>query len=322
MNLHDLVLDQPARGFAEAFPGLLEFVWLELTGQCNLHCTHCYADSAPSGTHGRLTQPDWECIITEAKELGAHTVQFIGGEPTIHPSFTHLVRFAADVGLNIEVFTNLIRVPPLMWDLFEECSVSLATSFYSSSPLTHDRVTTRYGSQKRTLSNIENALSRSLPLRVGLVQVLPEQGITETEEMLRAMGVENIGVDQVRGIGRGGLHDTPARPVDALCGHCASWRAAVDPNGWVYPCVFSRWLQIGNVLSQSFSEIVAGNTMRRVRDELEAEFSARPAASCGPQACNPRCTPRGGCNPNCPPSCSPTCNPIKCNPRSCWPSFG
>ncbi len=183
-------------------------------------------------------------------------------------------------------------------------------------------MTTRYGIQKRTLSNIENALSRSLPLHVGLIQVLPEPGITDTEEMLRTMGVENIGLDQVRGVGRGGLHDTPARPVDALCGHCASWRAAVDPNGWVYPCVFSRWLQIGNVLSQSFSEIVAGNTMRRVRDELEAEFSARPAASYGPQACNPRCTPRGGCNPNCPPSCSPTCNPIKCNPRSCWPSFG
>lgn len=29
----------------------LGFVWLELTGKCQLECTHCYADSGPSGTN-------------------------------------------------------------------------------------------------------------------------------------------------------------------------------------------------------------------------------------------------------------------------------
>lgn len=35
---------------AETAP--LRFLWLEITGRCQLACAHCYADSGPTGTHG------------------------------------------------------------------------------------------------------------------------------------------------------------------------------------------------------------------------------------------------------------------------------
>src|SRR5947209_18656928 len=85
----------------EATSGVLDFLWLEITGKCNLQCTHCYAGSLPIGTHGTLQPADWERIMSEAQQSGCKTVQFIGGEPTVTPYLLRLVCFAYELGLNI-----------------------------------------------------------------------------------------------------------------------------------------------------------------------------------------------------------------------------
>ncbi len=70
---------------AEVRPGL-SFLWLEITGRCGLSCSHCYARSGPSGSHGTMTADDWRSVISQAAGLGVSMVQFIGGEPTLHPT--------------------------------------------------------------------------------------------------------------------------------------------------------------------------------------------------------------------------------------------
>lgn len=308
----------------------LSFLWLEITSKCNLQCVHCYADSGPGGGHGLMTSTRWKEIILEARDLGTQTVQFIGGEPTLHPQFPELVRHAASVGLSVEVYTNLTRVPSPMWEMFEECSVSIATSFYSSDPEVHNRVTTRHRSQERTLTNIQEALERNIPLRVGIVDVLSAQDILETQERLRSLGVKDVGVDRMRGVGRGVVGDGRGQSVDALCGACGSRNAAIDSEGWVYPCVFSRWLRVGKVLTERLEDVIRGECMTRTKRELNAEFARRGN---GPDEqekvllrsdptrhsdCAPSFMP---CGPN--PPCSPitNCSPINCSPitRPCNP---
>src|SRR5438270_230249 len=104
-----------------------------------------------------MSTDDWRSVIRDASALGTHTVQFIGGKPTIHPQFLELLCFAADLGLGIEVYTNLIHITPEMWEVFHTRQVSLATSFYSINPAAHDQITTRFGSQVRTLTQIKKA---------------------------------------------------------------------------------------------------------------------------------------------------------------------
>jgi len=309
----------------EVTSGVLDFLWLEITGKCNLRCIHCYAESEPSCSHGVLEPQDWKQIVLEAKKLGCKTVQFIGGEPTVHPHFVELVRYAHQLDLEIEVFTNLLSIPTRTWTLFEECNVSVATSFYSAVPDIHDQITELKGSHGKTLANIAKVLEKGFPLRVGLIKVLPEQDVDAAEALLRSIGVTNVGIDHVRSVGRGASLAEPVKyPEDALCGDCAFGKAAVVPDGSVYPCVFSRWLPIGNVLEYNFTDIVIGHQMQFTRGQLALSFLQRQSSiyQCEPQACNPMCTPRGGCQPNCAPRCSPTCNPIACNPRGCWPATG
>ncbi|GAA1452931.1 hypothetical protein GCM10009602_57220 [Nocardiopsis tropica] len=55
----------------EAVPPL-RFVWLEITGKCQLACTHCYADSGPEGTHGTMTTDDWRRVIGDVADPGRY----------------------------------------------------------------------------------------------------------------------------------------------------------------------------------------------------------------------------------------------------------
>lgn len=57
------------------------FARLEITGKCQLQCTHCYAESGPRGTDGAMTVDDWGNVIDQLAGRDEQMMQFIGGEP-------------------------------------------------------------------------------------------------------------------------------------------------------------------------------------------------------------------------------------------------
>ncbi|HEX4212830.1 MAG TPA: radical SAM protein [Candidatus Dormibacteraeota bacterium] len=295
------------------------FVWLEITGRCQLSCTHCYADSGPHRDHGSMRREDWERVIDEAAELGAPMVQFIGGEPTLHPDLPGLIRLALDRGLEVEVFSNLVRIRSELWELFQEPGVRLATSYYSADPVQHDAVTGR-PSHDRTLANIEEAVRRRVPLRVGVIEVDPAQRAGEAAAELGELGIPRVGVDRLRGVGRGG-----AGGADQLCGHCADGSLAVMPDGAVYPCIMSRWLPIGDASRTGLGDIHESERARAVRDDLRREFTAVQAnRPCTPYGCVPRCSPLicgpGRCGPVMDPPPEPCSPRSSCSPRQTPPA--
>ncbi|HEY8201932.1 MAG TPA: radical SAM protein, partial [Actinomycetota bacterium] len=121
--------------------GVLAFAWLEITGRCQLRCVHCYADSGPTGSHGTMSVRDWQRVIDDVTTVGARSIQFIGGEPTTHPSFVQLVEHASLTGLEVEIFSNLLDIRPEWWDLFSRRGVTLATSYYSDQSAEHEEIT-------------------------------------------------------------------------------------------------------------------------------------------------------------------------------------
>ncbi|MGW3467297.1 hypothetical protein ACWDKQ_02205 [Saccharopolyspora sp. NPDC000995] len=50
-------------------------MWLEITGRCQLECTHCYAESGPTGDHSTMQVNDWRRVIDQSAELGTRIVQ-------------------------------------------------------------------------------------------------------------------------------------------------------------------------------------------------------------------------------------------------------
>lgn len=291
----------------------LRFVWLEITGTCQLACAHCYAESGPTGTHGTMTGADWRRVIDQAAALGVHMIQFIGGEPTLHPELPRLVDHALRRHVDVEVFTNLVHVTPRLWDAFARPGVRLATSYYSDDPGQHTAVTGRRGSHARTTANIAEAVRRSIPLRVGVVDVMDGQRVSQASRQLTALGVTDIGTDRLRQVGRGVR--TQDADVSQLCGNCARGKVAVSPTGEVWPCVFARWMPVGNVRAASLAEIVAGESMASAIGQLDNHFGpAVPKMPCVPDMCDP------DCGPNCGPACLPSCWPHGTGP--CGPKGG
>lgn len=269
-----------------------------------MECVHCYAESGPAGSHGQMSTADWKRVIDEAAGIGVRMVQFIGGEPTLHPDLAVLMEYALSRELEVEVFTNLVHIRPQMWELFSRHGVRIATSYYSDSAAEHEQVTQRRGAHARTRANIVEAVRRSVPLRVGVINMIDGQRSDHAVAELQNLGVTEIGVDHLRQVGRG-IRDTAAS-TDQLCGNCGDGVLAIAADGSVWPCVFSRWLPIGNVLDQPLAAITAGETATKTRRELVAAFAQRPIEA--------RCSPDKLCDPQCGPACSPACNP------QCWPT--
>jgi len=227
-----------------------------------------------------MTDDDWEAAIESAVGLGTSMVQFIGGEPTLHPALPGLIDHALRSGLEVEIFSNLVHVSAPLWEVFAQSRVRLATSYYSDRADQHETITRRRGSYARTKANIAEAVRRSIPIRVGVIDVQDRQGVGQARTELTELGVDEVRVDRLRQVGRG-VRDQHPNPAQ-LCGHCGHDMIVISADGW---------------LDRHFGS----------RRELGEHDLCDP--QCGPNcspACNPSCWPtgagpcgpEGGCQPN------------------------
>jgi MoaA/NifB/PqqE/SkfB family radical SAM enzyme len=296
------------------------FLELEITGRCQLSCpSHCYAAAGPTRGHGMMTGDDWRHVITEAARIGVTKVQFIGGEPTQHPDFSALVTHALDHGLAVQVFSNLYHVKPQWWALFTHPRITLGTSYYSDHAAEHDAITGRTGSHAKTRANIVEAISRSIPIKVGIIHLRDGQRTEQARAEMVALGATHVNVDHVREVGNAATAARTLPSVTQLCGNCGDSRAAIGPDGQIWPCVLSRFLHpAGNVREATLSDVFDGDTWAT----LVAAIPRRPQrGACVPDSCTPNedsCQPSPGvvtaCNPDsdgsdCSPAETEACNP-------------
>lgn len=79
-------------------------LWIEITGVCNLKCIMCPQSSRKD--LGHMSIELFKKIIDEASGFVHDTKLNIGGEPTLHPHFDELIRYAEDNKLQTEMHTN------------------------------------------------------------------------------------------------------------------------------------------------------------------------------------------------------------------------
>jgi MoaA/NifB/PqqE/SkfB family radical SAM enzyme len=100
-----------------AFPDLVELppghnltsVDVYITSQCNRRCTYCFLPSDFFASGLRMTVDAFSDVVTWCVRNGVDEITFLGGEPSLHPSFPEMVSHASDRGLNVRVVTNGAR---------------------------------------------------------------------------------------------------------------------------------------------------------------------------------------------------------------------
>ena len=297
----------------------LNFLWLELTNQCNLQCSHCYAESGPH-TSGKdaLTCAQYRQLINEAYEAGCRRIQFIGGEPTLNRDLPELIRLCSDLGYAfIEVFTNLTRLTDELLACFRENGIHVATSVYAPMAEIHDKITHITGSFAQTVSNLRKLSQAEIQIRVGIIEMQENAGqVQATARFLNGLGIQNVGTDGVRHFGRGGVNRQG--DMTELCGQCADRILCVGSDGKVSPCIMSKLWSVGSVFDTPFAELIASERLATIRSEIYHATIQRESEGGNQETVHSICDPKT-CGPYS--TCKPTTGPGPCAPSGCTPCF-
>lgn len=79
---------------------------------CNAKCRFCFATFRD--VDGRLSTPDALKLIAALRDAGIAKINFVGGEPTLHPDIGRLVAGAWNAGFVTSIVTNGYRLSKLL----------------------------------------------------------------------------------------------------------------------------------------------------------------------------------------------------------------
>lgn len=291
--------------FVRPDPPKLEFLWLELTSNCNNRCLHCYATSGPCVDNDVVPHDRWLAAIIEAHQAGATAIQLIGGEPLLYPQWRDLVVKAHQEGYEyIEIFTNATLVTDDDISFFKQYGVNIATTIYADNGDMHDQITLNPGSFNHTLGAIKKILAAGIPLRIASIIMKPNENEAEKIMQLCAdLGVDVNPPDVVRPTGRGDdkhllpekyakppvkppFHTDPTSFFQAHCLHsCLAGKIAITSAGEVIPCIFARNMICGNVLDKPLGEILTDHPLQAVwhttKDQIDKCKDCEYRYACG-----------------------------------------
>lgn len=255
----------------------LDFLWVELTSNCNLHCLHCYADAEPKQAP-ELSTEEIKRVVDQAADLGCKKIQFTGGECTLREDLMDLIDHTKSKGFTfIEIFTNGTLLAESMIRYFASIGVNVAMSIYSYRPETHDIITGTKGSFEKTLNSLKLLLAYNVPTRCATTAMKQnEDDLDWTSYYLQQLGVQSSIPDPIRPSGRGcnienwpkkyGLKTIKTEPNFVVEKEICCWnmsknscwfgKLAITSEGNIIPCIFARDQVAGNVKDKSLKEII------------------------------------------------------------------
>ena len=87
-----------------------EGLYIYLTNDCNLACTHCYMYSGKPKIN-ELEKEEWIRIIKNAKNNGITAITFTGGEVLQYKDWFEVIKFAKENNMKVTLLTNGV-----LWD--------------------------------------------------------------------------------------------------------------------------------------------------------------------------------------------------------------
>ncbi|HEY5360369.1 MAG TPA: radical SAM protein [Streptosporangiaceae bacterium] len=94
-------------GLVELPPGHnLKSVDVYVTSQCNRRCTYCFLPSDFFASGLRMSIEAYSDVMAWCLRYRVGEITFLGGEPSLHPSFADMVSLASGQGLDVRVVTN------------------------------------------------------------------------------------------------------------------------------------------------------------------------------------------------------------------------
>jgi len=159
----------------------MQGVVIELTSRCNLNCQHCF-DGRHTGD-GDLKIEIIAKVLQSARAHGFDRLSFTGGEPTMHPRFSEILKMSYDAGYSFGIVTNGWNFPEMYETLlpFREQFTVATFSLDGAKEETHDRLR-RKGSYRRVMKAVSICVVKDIPFTFNTV--ITSQNCGELKEMV------------------------------------------------------------------------------------------------------------------------------------------
>ncbi|MGQ4374984.1 radical SAM protein [Streptomyces sp. SAS_267] len=142
----------------------------EINLGCDYDCEMCYLGEK---RFEGLDMDGKRILLTVMRDAGVIWLQITGGEPLIDPDFPESYRFAAELGMQLEVLSNgsQLRRDRVLDVLRAYPPTKLTLSLYGATADTYDAVTRRRGGFDRFREGVDKALDAGLRLDLSLIIV-------------------------------------------------------------------------------------------------------------------------------------------------------
>src|SRR2546423_12066459 len=266
-------------------PQIPSAVAIEITNACNLRCTMCNII--------RMERPprmmDWrvfKVVVDKCREAGISSARLHSyGETLLHPELPAMIKYAADAGLHVWISSNGQRLDEELGSQILKAGISyFRYSVEGATAITYEKV--RVGASWDTLirnmkrfKELRDEISPST--RIGLNSVLMKETINEIHLISSVFSsfVDEITISPLEMLGEYGEELSAPSLLEAGLDHRSRrpcrlpWELMnITVEGKVDLCCadVEASHMIGDLLSQSVTEIWTGTQISSVRDKHRA----------------------------------------------------
>jgi len=192
----------------EAVMRTINTLYFYLTEGCNLACRHCWMGPRFDATGSRyptLPVELFETAIREAKPLGLSGVKLTGGEPLLHPRFTHLLEIVRREKLKLIIETNgLLCTPEVAAEIVKSPDRFVSVSIDGVDAATHEWVRGVPGSFEAVRQAVRNLVAAGIkPQVIFTVMRINAGQVGDMVRMVEELGAASLKFNVVQPTARG-----------------------------------------------------------------------------------------------------------------------
>jgi radical SAM protein with 4Fe4S-binding SPASM domain len=183
-------LTELARVYAEAARCSIPVeVMIELTGQCNFRCRHCY--NPDHQVREMLSATCLVGLLEELAEMGTLVLGLSGGEPLLRHEWVCIAKRARQLGFDLHVFTNGSTISAPQAEQLAELFATVHVSFYSTNEGTFDWIVGTAGAFRRVLRGLEELRARDVSVVLMVPLLEPSyRDLADVRSLAASLGAE------------------------------------------------------------------------------------------------------------------------------------
>lgn len=166
---------------------IIQRICFNFQDMCNMSCPYCYIPF----TREEVDLGRCIAVIERCASLGVKVITFGGGDPFLLREFPKLLKRSADLGMEIHVDTNGIKLSADQYNTIEETASLIALPLDGPTGSVHANMRGSEDHFKIVLGHLEGLADRTIRIKINtVVSRLNYQAIAEIGEILRLYRID------------------------------------------------------------------------------------------------------------------------------------